>query len=109
MIALGFAVNVALEAALRKLLLDLRRSVGAVGPDPGGRVALIENIVQRLAVMGRGRGDRPAPHQLVATVDANMVLVAVMAAVVLLGPTCVPVLLAQLCWLFLPFGRCLTL
>ena len=85
--------------------LDLRRAISAVRPYAQGRVVPIQDIVENLTVVRRRVAHLIAPHQLVPTVHVDMVLVAVMAPAVLLGPPRLDILLAPLCRLILPAFR----
>src|SRR6266852_4073808 len=98
-------MDAALQALGRELGLDLGRAVGAVGPHLLAGVARIQNVVELLAVVRRGVGGRPLADDLVRLVDADVVLVAEVALVVLLGPTRILVFLGVLGWLFLPILR----
>src|SRR3546814_125420 len=66
----------ALEALLGEPLFDLLAAIRAVGPYPAGSITGIEHVLQLLAVMHRGAADDVTPHQLVAPLNADMVLVA---------------------------------
>jgi len=55
--------------------LGLGAAIGTVGPYPAGSVTGIEHVLKLLAVMHRGAADRITPHQLVAPINADMVLV----------------------------------
>src|ERR1700730_2461765 len=50
-IAIGPAMNTALQAALSELFLDLIAAIGAVGPHVRSRVARIKNIFELLTVV----------------------------------------------------------
>ena len=52
-VAMRLAVDPAAQAPLGELLLRFRRAVGAVGPEVGGDVRLIQDGVQGLAVVHR--------------------------------------------------------
>src|SRR3546814_1679161 len=69
-------VDMALEALLGEPLFDLLAAIRAVGPYPAGSITGIEHVLQLLAVMHRGAADDVTPHQLVAPINADMVLVA---------------------------------
>ncbi len=79
--------------------------ISAVRPYAQGRVVPIQDIVENLTVVRRRVAHLIAPHQLVPTVHVDMVLVAVMAPAVLLGPPRLDILLAPLCRLILPAFR----
>ena len=98
-------MDAALQPLGRELGLDLGRAVGAVGPHLLAGVALVENVVELLAVVWRGVGGSPLADQLVRLVDADVVLVAVAALAVLLGPACSLVFLGVLGGFFLPLPR----
>src|SRR3546814_177691 len=80
---------------------DLR----AVGPYPAGSITGIEHVLQLLAVMHRGAADDVTPHQLVAPINADMVLVAKVRLSMLLGPARILVFLSVLCRFLLPLKR----
>src|SRR3546814_15348809 len=77
---------------------DLR----AVGPYPAGSITGIEHVLQLLAVMHRGVADDVTPHQLVAPINADMVLVAKVRLSMLLGPARILVFLSFLSRFLLP-------
>ena len=52
-------MDAALQTLGRKPRLDLRRAVGAVGPDLVAGVARIQNLLELLAVVGAGVGRSP--------------------------------------------------
>src|SRR5262252_7764510 len=79
-------MNPALIALLLELGFHLRRPVGAIGPHLIAGIGLIQNLIELLAVVDGGVGLRIAANDLVLAVDADVVLVAVEALVVLLGP-----------------------
>ena len=105
LVAAGFAMDPALQPLLLQRRLDLRRAISAVRPYAQGRVVPIQDIVENLTVVRRRVAHLIAPHQLVPTVHVDMVLVAVMAPAVLLGPPRIDILLAPLCRLILPAFR----
>ena len=63
-VAMGLAVDPALQAPRRQLVLDLGRPAGAVRPDVGGGVVVVKKAVEGLAVMDRRIGHLIAPDQL---------------------------------------------
>src|SRR3990172_11536264 len=95
-------MDAALRALGRDLRLDLGRAVGAVGPHLPAGVARIQNVVELLAVVRRGVGGSPLADQLVRLVHADVVLVAVEAVAVLLGPARILVFLCVLGGVLLP-------
>ena len=72
---------------------DFGRPIGGIRPDPGAGVAPRQQLIHRLAVMPGGIGDVIASDQLVFSVHIYVVLVAVMAFPVLLGPVRINVFL----------------
>ena len=70
------AMDPAREAGLRETRLVLRGPIGGIRPDPARRVRAIEQRGQFRAVVTRGMRGGPGPDQPVATIDADMVLVA---------------------------------
>ncbi len=86
-------MNSALVTAFPQLLLARLGPVGRVGPDGAVAILLVQHLVEDLAVVHAGIRDRIAPDQLVLFVDVDVVLVAVVALAVLLGPACILVLL----------------
>src|SRR5262245_23594090 len=106
MVAGPAAMNAALVALRLQLGFGLYRPVGAVGPHLAAGVGLVQHLIELLAVVHRGVGPGPAADQLVLAVDADVVLVAVEALAVLLGPARILVLLCSPGRLFLPaLGR----
>jgi len=77
-------MDAALQALGRKPRLDLRRAVGAVGPDLLAGVGLIKELLELLAVVDAGVGRVPLTDDLVRLIDADVVLI----ALVLLRQTC---------------------
>src|SRR5215211_74716 len=98
-----------MDAALQplgcELGLDLGRAVGAVGPHLVAGVARIQNIVELLAVVRRGVSGSPLADDLVQLVHADVVLVAVEALTVLLGPARMLVFLGVFGGFLLPLLR----
>ena len=74
-IAIGPAMNVALQAALGKLLLDLIAAIGAVGPHVRSRVVRIKNIFELLTIVHARVAHHVTAHEFVPPIDADMVLV----------------------------------
>ena len=106
MVAGAAAMDAALVALGLKLGFDLCRPVGAVGPHLAAGVGLIQYLIELLAVVNGGVGLGITADELVLTVDADVVLVAVEGLLVLLGPTRVFIFLRILGRFFLPpFGR----
>jgi len=62
-------MDAALQALGRKPRLDLRRAVGAVGPDLLAGVGLIKELLELLAVVDAGVGRVPLTDDLVRLVD----------------------------------------
>src|SRR5262245_42263569 len=102
MVAAPAPMNPAAKAAGLERRLDLGRAIGAVGEHICRRVALGQELFERLAVVHRRIGDLVAPDQLVLGVRIHVVLVAKEALAVLLGPAGVAILLAQFGGLLLP-------
>ena len=86
-------MNAALQAARSELFLDLIAAIGAVGPHVRSRVARIKNIFELLTVVHARVAHHVTAHEFVPAVDADMVLVTEIRAVMLLRPARVPVLL----------------
>src|SRR3546814_13497686 len=95
----------ALEALLGEPLFDLLAAIRAVGPYPAGSITGIEHVLQLLAVMHRGAADDVTPHQLVAPINADMVLVAKERLSMLLGPARILFFLSVLCRFLLHLKR----
>src|ERR1700730_3194898 len=93
-IALGPAMNAALQAARSELFLDLIAAIGAVGPHVRSCVARIKNIFELLTVVHARVAHHVTAHEFVPAIDADMVLVTEIRAVMLLRPARVLVLLA---------------
>src|ERR1700716_2884376 len=91
-IAIGPAMNAALQAALGELFLDLIAAIGAVGPHIRSRVARIKNIFKLLTVVHARVAHHVTAHQFVPAVDADVVLVTEIRAFMLLRPARVLVL-----------------
>src|SRR6202043_3908106 len=92
-IAVGPAMNAALQAARSELFLDLIAAIGAVGPHVRSRVARIKNIFELLTVVHARVAHHVTAHEFVPAVDADMVLVTEIRAFMLLRPARVLVLL----------------
>src|SRR3977135_1338086 len=74
-IAIGPAMNTALQAAFGELFLDLSAAIGAVGPHVRSRVARIKNIFELLTVVYARVAHHVTAHEFVPAIDADMVLV----------------------------------
>ena len=95
-IAIGPAMNMALQAASAEFFLDLLAAIGAVGPHGRSRVARIENIFELLAVVHARVAHHVTAHEFVPAIDADVVLVTEIRAFMLLRPARVLVHLAVL-------------
>src|SRR6266576_445412 len=104
-IAIGPAMNTALQAAFGELFLDLSAAIGAVGPHVRSRVARIKNIFELLTVVYARVAHHVTTHRFVPAIDADMVLVTEIRAFMLLRPARVLVLLAVLGGLGFPVFR----
>src|ERR1700704_4252386 len=104
-IAIGPAMNTALQAAFGELFLDLSAAIGAVGPHVRSRVARIKNIFELLTVVYARVAHHVTAHEFVPAIDADMVLVTDIRAFMLLRPARVLVLLAVLGGLGFPVFR----
>src|SRR5471032_3365272 len=104
-IASSALVDTAPEAPHLQLALRLGRAVGAVGVHLARRVALVQEIVELLAVVHARVGNPVFANQLVSGIGVHMVLVAEEAAPMLLRPTRVLVLLPVLRRTLLPVLR----
>src|ERR1700675_1944720 len=93
------------EAPRLQLPLRLGRAVGAVGVHLARRVALVQKIVELLAVVHAGVGNPVGADQFVPGIGVHMVLVAKEAAPMLLRPTRVLVFLPVLRRTLLPVLR----
>jgi len=91
--ALALAVNVALELLRAQLRLRLLGPIGGIRLHARAGIALHQQVIHCLAVMQGGIADMVAPHQLVGAVHVHVVLVAVMALAMFLGPARINVLL----------------
>src|ERR1700730_3382620 len=104
-IAIGPAMNTALQAAFGELFLDLSAAIGAVGPHVRSRVARIKNIFELLTVVYARVAHHVTAHEFVPAIDADMVLVPEIRAFMLPRPARVLVLLAVLGGLGFPVFR----
>ena len=69
------AVDAADKTEAGQIGLVLLRTIGGVGPDSGGGVGPVQQILaQACALIGRGIGDLPASDQAEAAVDGDVVL-----------------------------------
>ena len=102
MIARRPNVDTAAKAAGLEPRLGLGRAIGAVGEHVRRRVGIVHKPIQLLAVVDCGVAHVIAPDQLVLGIRINVVLVAVEAPSVLLGPACVLILLPVLGRFLLP-------
>src|SRR3974377_2222443 len=107
MIARRADVDAIAKAAGLEPRLSLGRAIGAVGEHIRRRVGFVQNRIQLLAVMDCRVTHVIAPDQLVHSVRIHMVLVAVEAPPMLLGPARILVLLPVFGWLLLPGLGCL--
>src|ERR1700687_2794363 len=102
MIAVRALMNPAAQAAQAELRLGLRRTIRAVRVHIRRRVGLVQKSIEFLAVMHTRVGHVILPDQLVLGIRIHVVLVAVEALAVLLGPARVFVLLPVLRRVLLP-------
>src|ERR1700739_4003757 len=86
MIAVRALMNTAAQAAQAELRLGLRRAIRAVCIHIRRRVGLVQKSIEFLAVMHTRVGHVVLPDQLVLGIRIHVVLVAVEALAVLLGP-----------------------
>src|SRR4051794_4556669 len=106
MVAAGAPMNAATKAARVELRLGLGRAIRAIRIDVSGCVALVEKFIKLLAVMHAGVGHLILPDQFALGVCIHVVLVAVEALAVLLGPARILVFLPVFCRVLLPsLGR----
>src|SRR3954469_893309 len=105
MIAAGAPMNAAAKAAQVELRLGLGRAIRAIRIDVSGCVALVEKFIKLLAVMHAGVGHLILPDQFALGVCIHVVLVAVEALAVLLGPARILVFLPVFCRVLLPSLR----
>jgi hypothetical protein len=92
---------------LLELGFHLRRPVGAIGRHLVAGIGRVQNLIEVLAIVDRGVVLRIAANDLVLTVDADVVFVAVEALVILLGPAR-PYPSVRSCRIFFPPLRRLT-
>src|SRR6478609_2292400 len=86
MIAVRAMMNPAAQSAQAELRLGLRRPIRAVRIHVRGRVGLVQKSIEFLAVMYTRVRHVILPDQLVPGIRIHVVLVAVEALAVLLGP-----------------------
>src|SRR3974390_404381 len=96
MIAVRALMNPAAQAAQAEPRLGLRRAIRAVRVHIRRRVGLVQKSIELLAVMHTRVGHVVLPDQLVLGIRVDVVLVAVEALAVLLGPARVLVFLPVL-------------
>src|SRR5262252_4687627 len=105
MIAVRALMNPATQAAQAELRLGLRRAIRAVRVHVRRRVGLVQKSIELLAVMHARVGHVVLPDQLVLGIRIHVVLVAVEALAVLLGPARILVFLPVLGRVLLPCPR----
>src|ERR1700691_3770924 len=105
MIAVRAEMDAATQAAQAELRLSLRRTIRAVRIYIRGRVGLVHKPIECLAVMHTRVGHVVLPDQLVLGIRIHVVLVAVEALAVLLGPARILVLLPVFRRVLLPSLR----
>src|ERR1700686_1942846 len=93
MIAVRALMNPAAQAAQAELRLGLRRAIRAVRVHIRRRVGSVQKSIEFLAVMHARVGHVVLPDQLVLGIRIHVVLVAVEALAMLLGPARVLVFL----------------
>src|SRR5947209_17449057 len=71
-IAIGPAMNTALQAAFGELFLDLSAAIGAVGPYVRSRVARIKNLFELLTVVHARVAHHVTANEFVRAIDAYM-------------------------------------
>ena len=99
-------VNAAPEASCLQRPFRLGRAIGAVAVDLGASVALVQQIIELLAVVYTRVGNPVGADQLVPGIGVHVILVTEEAVPMLLRPTRILVLLAVLRRLLLPvLGR----
>jgi len=104
-VSVPFVMNPTRVSLFLELRFSFLRAVGRVGPYGATTVLLVEQFVEHLAVVDRRIGHRITPDQLVFLVDVDVILVAVVALAMLLGPAGIEVFLAFLVRLVFPrFG-----
>src|ERR1700719_3955284 len=102
MIAARALVESATQAAQADLRLGLRRTIRTVRVHIRRRVGLVQKSIEFLAVMHTRVGHVVLPDQLVLGIRIHVVLVAVEALAVLLGPARVLVFLSVFRRVLLP-------
>src|SRR4051812_30729508 len=105
MVAVRALMNAAAKAARVELRLGLGRAIRAIRIDVSGRVALVQKSIKCLAVMHTGVGYVVLPDQFALGVRIHVVLVAVEALAVLLGPARILVFLPVFRRVLLPSLR----
>src|SRR5579871_3843683 len=106
MIAVRALMNPATQAAQAELRLGLRRAIRAVRVHIRRRVGLVQKSIELLAVMHTRVGHVILPDQLVLGIRIHVILVAVEALAVLLGPARILVFLPVFRRVLLPrLGR----
>src|SRR5215470_17474478 len=105
MIAVRTMMNPAAQSAQAELRLGLRRTIRAVRVHVRRRVGLVQKPIEFLAVMHTRVGHVILPDQLVLGIRIHVVLVAVKALAMLLGPARILVFLSVLRRLLLPILR----
>src|SRR5579864_7314268 len=106
MIAARALMNPATQAAQAELRLGLRRAIRAVRVHIRRRVGLVQKSIELLAVMHTRVGPVILPDQLVLGIRIHVILVAVEALAVLLGPARILVFLPVFRRVLLPrLGR----
>jgi hypothetical protein len=85
--AFALAVNSAGKASGLELGLDFFRPLGGIRPTLEGGVAAHQQLVHHLAVMYGGIADVIAPDQFVHAVDVDVILAAIVAFAMFLGPS----------------------
>src|SRR3954447_25858920 len=105
MVAVRALMNAAAKAARDELRLGLGRAIRAIRIDVSGRVALVQKSIKCLAVMHTGVGYVVLPDQFALGIRIHVVLVAVEALAVLLGPARILVFLPVFRWVLLPSLR----
>src|ERR1700687_3796272 len=102
MIAVRALMNPAAQAAQAELRLGLRRAIRTVRVHIRRRVGLVQKSIESLAIMHTRVGHVVLPDQLVLGILIHVVLVAVEALAVLLGPARVFVFLPVFRRILLP-------
>src|SRR3954462_14989519 len=105
MVAAGAPMNAATKAARVELRLSLGRAIRAIRIDVSGCVAQVEKFIKFLAVMHTGVGHFVLPDQFALGIRIHVVLVAVEALAVLLGPARILVFLPVFRRVLLPSLR----